>query len=228
MVSHVRFRPLFAALVALMLGVAAPGFAEISGTARIFDGDTLEIGLLRIRLHGIDAPEIDQTCGTADGGEWRCGKAAADRLAALAGAGEMTCEALERDHFGRLIATCEVAGRDLARQMVGEGLAWAYTQFSDDYVDVEARARTGGRGIWQGPADAAWDYRANAWQRASGAAPREGCPIKGNINRKGERIYHTPWSAYYARTRINEGMGEAWFCNEAEAEAAGWRPAAGR
>ena len=50
-----------------------------------------------------------------------------------------------------------------------------------------------------------------------------GTGIKGNINRKGERIYHVPGSRSYAETIIDEGKGERWFCTEAEAIAAGWR-----
>jgi hypothetical protein len=57
------------------------------------------------------------------------------------------------------------------------------------------------------------------------ASPHRGCPIKGNINDEGEHIYHTPWSPWYSRTKINETKGERWFCDEAEAMAAGWRPA---
>ena len=49
------------------------------------------------------------------------------------------------------------------------------------------------------------------------------CLIKGNINSRGERIYHVPGSKWYARTRINK-PGERWFCTEEEAIAAGWRP----
>ncbi len=51
------------------------------------------------------------------------------------------------------------------------------------------------------------------------------CPIKGNISKTGERIYHTPWSPWYSRTKINEATGERWFCDESEAAAAGWRAA---
>ena len=47
--------------------------------------------------------------------------------------------------------------------------------------------------------------------------------IKGNINAKGERIYHVPGGAFYERTVIDESQGERWFCTEAEATAAGWR-----
>ena len=52
----------------------------------------------------------------------------------------------------------------------------------------------------------------------------DGCPIKGNINRDGELIYHTPWgSQWYDRTRISTARGEQWFCSEREALDAGWR-----
>lgn len=52
-----------------------------------------------------------------------------------------------------------------------------------------------------------------------------GCDIKGNISTSGERIYHLPSNRYYAETIIDESKGERWFCSEAEARAAGWRPA---
>jgi hypothetical protein len=104
-------------------------------------------------------------------------------------------------------------------------LAWAYIRYSDDYVAAAAEALAGLVGIWQGEAEAPWDYRANKWERAAAEAPRPGCPIKGNINRQGEKISHTPWSPWYDRTQIDKSKGQRWFCDEAEAEAAGWRPA---
>jgi hypothetical protein len=57
---------------------------------------------------------------------------------------------------------------------------------------------------------------------AEGQQPN-GCLIKGNINGKGERIYHPPGCRYYAATMIDPKRGERWFCSEAEAVAAGWR-----
>ena len=52
----------------------------------------------------------------------------------------------------------------------------------------------------------------------------ENCRIKGNINMEtGERVYHTPDSPWYARTEIDTGSGERWFCTEREALDAGWR-----
>ncbi|BGE84698.1 hypothetical protein Ms3S1_11340 [Methylosinus sp. 3S-1] len=62
--------------------------------------------------------------------------------------------------------------------------------------------------------------------RASGAAPERGvaCAIKGNVNGRGERIYHLPEGRGYARVTMN-GAGKRWFCSEAQALAAGWRKA---
>lgn len=55
------------------------------------------------------------------------------------------------------------------------------------------------------------------------SVPDRRCPIKGNTNDKGERIYHAPWPPWYSKTKVNTGNGERWFCDEAEAVSAGWR-----
>ncbi len=217
-----------AALIALaMLAHPAPASAvEITGEARVLDGDTLDIGPVRIRLHGIDAPERSQTCATARG-TWTCGIAASDRILALTKAGPTTCIPIERDAFGRIVADCTADGVNLGATLVAEGLAWAFLRYSDTYAEIEAGARARGEGIWQAATQTPWDYRETSWTEASGTAP-EGCPIKGNISRSGERIYHTPWSRDYKRTQINETYGERWFCDEAEAITAGWRAPMGR
>lgn len=55
------------------------------------------------------------------------------------------------------------------------------------------------------------------------APPVRTCDIKGNINEKGEKIYHLPGTKWYPDTYIDETRGERWFCSEAEAREAGWR-----
>ena len=209
-----------AAFISISLPVQA---AEITGEARVIDGDTVDIGPVRIRLHGIDAPESDQPCPRASGGKWNCGTAATRRLAELIDGQTITCEARDRDHYGRVIGVCIQDGVDLNALLVREGLAWAYARFSKDYLSEEASARAEEVGIWQAEATPPWEFREQRWERAAAASPRPGCPIKGNINRDGERIFHTPWSPWYDRVQIDESEGERWFCDEAEAQAAGWR-----
>lgn len=58
---------------------------------------------------------------------------------------------------------------------------------------------------------------------AVSAQENTACDIKGNVNTRGEKIYHVPGQKYYAETRISPAHGERWFCSEEEAEAAGWR-----
>lgn len=202
--------------------------ARIIGEARVIDGDTIDLGAVRIRLHGIDALEAGQQCRRSSGRSWQCGTASTERLAELAEGQAIECSALDRDAYGRVIGECWNGETNLNAKLVEEGLAWAYTRFSDDYAVIEAAAKAAGRGIWDGESEAPWDYRANRWERAAAASPREGCPIKGNINRRGDKIYHTPWSPWYERTKIDEAAGQRWFCDEAEAIAAGWRPAGSR
>ncbi len=58
---------------------------------------------------------------------------------------------------------------------------------------------------------------------AQPSTPAGPCRIKGNINDKGDRIYHVPGSDSYERTGISTSRGERWFCTEEEARKAGWR-----
>lgn len=90
--------------------------------------------------------------------------------------------------------------------------------------------------IWSAARSIARDERA-ATPVAHGLTPAstpksapagDNCRIKGNINRKGERIYHLPGERDYGRTRMDKGKGERWFCSQEEAVASGWRKAGTR
>ncbi len=218
----------------LLLAVSLHAGGAVAEDTRVKDGDTLKLGARDIRLFGIDAPEARQLCARADGTPWACGRAAADRLTELVAAGPVRCRPLDQDRYGRLVSTCTAGGVDLGGRLVAEGLARAYTMFSDVYVDIEAQARAAGVGLWQGDADAPWDYRAEkappvgageGFAPAAGSPP--GCAIKGNISAGGDRIYHLPGGPGYASTRIDPDRGEAWFCNEQAARTAGFRPPRG-
>lgn len=188
---------------------------------RVVDGDTFDLDGKRYRVNGIDAPEAGQTCLTAKGREWSCGRAATDALHDLLIGAHVRCDDLVTDNYDRIVGTCFADGRDVGAAMVRQGMAWAFVKFSDVYVAPQDAAQADKVGIWQGVAEPAWDFRSKRWEVAAQDAP-EGCPIKGNISPNG-KIYHPPWSPWYNRTKITETKGERWFCDEADAVKAGWR-----
>lgn len=205
-------------LFCLVLPVSALA-REVRGPAQIIDGDTLELRGQVVRLLDIDAPETGQDCHGAP-----CGTEATAFLKRLTAGQQVTCQGDEMDAYDRLLARCSVDGRDLGAEMVLAGQAVAFRRYGLTYIDQEKVARIEGRGLWaRGTPVMPWDYRAGRWQQTAASTPRADCPIKGNINGKGQRIYHTPYSAHYDRTRIDTARGERWFCSEAEALAAGWR-----
>jgi len=203
--------------VALACSTGWPAAAE----PRVIDGDTLEIDGTTYRLNGIDAPEHGQSCGN-----WACGRDATKALVDLVEGHTVTCTPIEEDAYGRVIATCHAGDHDLSAAMIDKGLAWAFLKFSDAYSTEELVSKDKAHGVFGGDYTPPWEFRSLKWKRAQAEeqnAPN-GCPIKGNISlSSGARIYHMPWSPWYSRTYINTANGERWFCNEAEARAAGWR-----
>ncbi len=203
---------------------AAP--SSVAGRALVIDGDTLEIDGRRIRLEGIDAPESDQTCPRRWLGSWACGREATATLETLTGGLRVECESRGIDKYRRMIGQCSAAGRNLNEAMVRAGMAWAFVKYSTSYVDAEAAARDSGAGIWQAEAEPAWVFREKRWQTAEATAAEApaGCVIKGNVTSNGQ-IYFLPWSNWYGKVKVEPAKGERWFCTEAEAQQAGWRPA---
>lgn len=204
------------ALIVFMMTTQASAY-----NGRVVDGDTIKIGNVTHRLHGIDAPEEGQKCNGTGKRDWPCGKQATDEMDRLLRSGEVRCERKGKDGYGRQISICHVGAVNLNEHMVRNGFAWAFAKYSQDYVDAENLAKADQAGIWIRPTQTAWEYRERRWNDASETAP-EGCPIKGNISQNG-KIYHAPWSPWYKRTKINTKKGERWFCDEAEAVEAGWR-----
>ena len=213
-----------AAFLSLVLVATAVAGADISGVPSVTDGDTLRIGAERIRLHGIDAPESAQSC-SARGKTWACGEAATGALRERIAGRPVECTERDRDRYGRIVAVCRVAGADVNAWMVEQGWAVAYRKYSTDYVSHETVAKAARRGVWRGEFVVPSRWRRGDRLEAAAASGAGDCRIKGNISKKGTRIYHVPGGAWYAKTRIDTAKGERWFCTESEARTAGWRRA---
>ena len=94
------------ALALVLLLPMSVAMADITGKPRVVDGDTIHIGKTKIRLHGIDAPEMKQTCHTSKGKEQMCGVLAKQALEKLVRGQDVTCKGDTRDRYKRLIAVC--------------------------------------------------------------------------------------------------------------------------
>ena len=131
-------------------------YAAITGPAWVIDGDSLAVAGIEIRIEGIDAPELHQTCMRA-GKPWSCGSDAAQALRNATAGKEVVCRLRDRDRYGRTVATCQAAGLDLGAAMVKGGFAVSHGSYRADERD----ARDARRGIWASSFEdpAAWRAR---------------------------------------------------------------------
>jgi endonuclease YncB( thermonuclease family) len=221
------------AVVAAALAVSPQAEAQVlTGSATAADGDSLVLGSQRVRLFGIDAPELDQTCHT-NGTAWQCGDEAKQKLNELVVGQRVDCQITGMDQYGRSLGKCSTEFLELNEALVELGWAVAYREYSLDYVEAEARAKLRKAGIWSSTFTTPSAHRLANVPKHSAPLPKvsapspqlsnesfAGCTIKGNRNRKGQWIYHLPGMPYYDRTRAEE-----FFCTEAQARAAGYRRA---
>ena len=154
----------------------------------VTDGDTITalVGQQseKIRIEGIDAPELGQAFG----------RNAKTRMSNLVFGLDVQLELHGRDRYQRLLARVTVDGVDVGRQLVFEGLAWQYQggPHREDLARAEKDARTARRGLW---ADSdpvpPWVFRRGSRPSAgapSALAPESG-PYHGNV---ASHVYHAP------------------------------------
>ena len=145
-------------LALMLLLISSSALADITGTAYVIDGDTIDIDGVRIRLNGIDTPEVEQTCRT-NGLIWHCGVEATKMMRHLTKGKIVTCIGNTKDQYGRLIANCFVGDMNLNVTMVEVGLALAYLYYSLEYIAEEDLARKAKQGLWSGEFVTPWDWR---------------------------------------------------------------------
>lgn len=118
-------------------------FAFPAKVIKISDGDTIMIlqdkQQIKVRLFGIDAPELKQPYG----------KKSKQFLANLIAGEVVEVEENGKDRYKRTLGIIHFKGQDINAQMVLNGYAWAYVKYSRIYVDQEKTAREKKRGLWQ-------------------------------------------------------------------------------
>ncbi len=142
------------ALLAAALAVALAGGAVAAENRQV-----------KIRLHGIDAPEAKQAFGTV------ARKALADLIADKV----VSVEEVDRDRYGRVVANVRVAGKLVNTEMVRSGLAWRYIQYDkqNEFGAIEDDARRHRRGLWADAHPVApWEWRKTERDRKAVEAGR--------------------------------------------------------
>jgi endonuclease YncB( thermonuclease family) len=115
-----------------------------------------------IRLHGIDAPELDRPFWW-QGQKLMGGMMALAALEVLTSGVKVGCEVVERDRHGRIVAKVFAPGGvDVSRRLVSAGWALAYRRYSTDYIGAEDEAREAKRGMWRGSFIKPWVWRASS------------------------------------------------------------------
>jgi endonuclease YncB( thermonuclease family) len=149
---------LSATIVACVTMLGCNSNHEYAGKSYAIDGDTIVIGDEIIRIEGIDAPEIDQTCNRYDH-NYDCGKEARQVLENLLQGGTPKCASSSRDIYNRHLGVCSVNSIDIGQHMVLVGYAVNYYRYTERYAGDETIARVNRRGMWAGTFTMPWEHR---------------------------------------------------------------------
>ena len=84
---------------------------EVRAAPQIVDADTIYAGSIKIRLNGIDAPEMDQLCLDGRGQSWSCGIEAKSQLSNFSRNRLWVCQLTDVDRYGRSLGSCAILPR---------------------------------------------------------------------------------------------------------------------
>ena len=152
------------------LALASDDFLLVGHSHRVVDGDTIVLDGQKIRLLGIDAPEMDQLCQDEEGNPWHCGARARDMLIGMLAAARspVSCRITGKDRYRRLLGRCyaggEHEGLDVQRALVRSGLAVA--EYTNHYRVEEGLADAGALGLWAGRFERPKDWRRSKRQKS--------------------------------------------------------------
>jgi endonuclease YncB( thermonuclease family) len=150
------------------------GEAVVGRCVGVHDGDSMTILIdtpdgkrqAKIRLDGIDAPELGQSFS----------RVSREGLAKMVFEHECAVESRGPDRYGRTVGRVSVGGADVNAAMLDSGLAWHFKKY-DSRPEMAAReeaAKQAGIGLWQdGNPIAPWEWRkmsAEERRQVAGAA----------------------------------------------------------
>lgn len=125
---------------------------------KVIDGDTIHIGKVKYRFHGIDAPEMSQICKIQNK-NIKCGLLSKKKLLQKINNNKVDCKKKAVDRYKRIVAECFVNNQSLSSYLVKNGYAFAYKKYSKQFVEDEMFAKKNRLGLWAMEFQYPWDYR---------------------------------------------------------------------
>jgi endonuclease YncB( thermonuclease family) len=232
-------------LVVALLSFASPSRAA---NVTVRGGDTIQLGDVTYRLDGIDVPELDQVCINDQADPYSCGIEARDQLTKLIGARQVHCDDLGADKAfpKRHTGLCTVEGEtdSLNVQLVRAGFAMDFEPSAKGrFLQDEASARDGRKGLWRGCFVAPQDFRIGKKD-----GPLFGAACHTDRDRQIREVLFPDDLAqppdcsikatFAVRARVTGNVGvyqlrgcpsyagaqaDRWFCSEDDAQAQGFR-----
>ena len=170
-------------IILIFFLISSAGAEEsIFGKVRVIDGDTIVVNKKKIRLFGIDAPEMKQICKDEFMKDYDCGVKSRSflqrsillKLSVPKNLFEkeekknykVWCNSRGKDRYGRILGICGYNFLDayfpysLNAWMVKNGHAVAYKEYSKMFIKFEDEAKKSKKGIWQGEFE-----RPNLWRK---------------------------------------------------------------
>ena len=134
-------------------------FASPTGDYKVIgvsDGDTITVldgtTQIKVRLAEIDAPESKQPFGS------KAKEVLSDKVFGK----YVKLDVIEKDRWGRSVAKVYLGNRHINLEMVQEGFAWNYTQYSKSAAMAEAQEYAKGKklGLWADRSQTPpWEFR---------------------------------------------------------------------
>lgn len=169
----------YISITLLVFLLALPAYAKepirtINGkVVKVSDGDTIQVQdslgtKVKVRFYGIDAPETGKSnkrTGHVSKPGQAYGDAAFQALKGKISRKQVRLDVMDTDQYGRTVSIVWLGNRNINKEMVAEGYAWAYRQYLDrphasEYIGAEEQARKAGLGLWmQSNPQPPWEFR---------------------------------------------------------------------
>ncbi len=134
-------------------------YPSIDGVSRTLSGDTLTLSGRVVKLFGVAAPDVSQTCADSSGRGYKCGQQAVSWLSGWLSDNAVKCHILAEDERGVLTGVCMLGPYDIGAALVNAGWAVADIRQTKIYLPYQNQALSNKRGLWQGEFYMPWDWQ---------------------------------------------------------------------